>query len=210
MLQEWFDLIAPPCCPGCDTWLEQQIGFCEACRPLLERSPSGSTPPIPLASAYMYGGPLADAICKLKYKARTDLSRALGALLANAVTPYHGLIDTVVPIPLYPKRLRRRGFNQSALLAASVAKALSAPLSVSALSRVRDTLPQVELDLSQRASNVRNAFGAMAMPLKSRILLVDDVTTTGATFSDAARALRAAGAEQVYCLALAKSNLPCA
>lgn len=207
MLQGWFDLIAPTCCPGCDTWLEQPLGFCEGCRPLLERLPSGSAPPLPVASAFLYGGPLAEAICKLKYKVRTDLSRALGALLTDVVTPYRGLIDRVVPVPLFPKRLRMRGFNQSALLAAPVAKALSAPMSVSVLSRVRDTLPQVELDLSRRASNVRGAFGAIAMPSKSRILLVDDVTTTGATFSDAARALREAGAEQVYCLALAKSDL---
>lgn len=207
LVQGWLDLIAPACCPGCDSWLQEPLLFCEACRPLLERLPFRSATPPPLGCAFLYGGPLADAICKLKYKSRTDLSGTLGALLTDAALPYRGIVDTVIPVPLYPKRLRTRGFNQSALLAASVAKALSIPMSVSVLARVRDTLPQTELDWARRASNVRGAFKATAASSKRRVLLVDDVTTTGATLSEAAMALRAAGAEQVYCLALAKAEL---
>jgi len=148
-----------------------------------------------------YGGPLADAISRLKYAGRTDLTPALGRLLADAALPYAGRIDVVIPMPLFVRRLRERGFNQSALLGSFVARRLGAPLRADVLFRVRDTATQAGLSLEARAANVRGAFRARA--ISGRALLLDDVRTTGATLAAAAEALRAAGAHEVVSLALA-------
>lgn len=197
------DLFAPPTCAGCEEPLSPRIsaGFCEACAPLLEPGErvGGSV------SAYLYGGPLADAIRRLKYAGRTDLAPPLGALLAARAAVLSGEVDAVVPVPLHPRRLRARGFNPSALLAAPVARALGVPLSTRELVRLRDTPAQAGLRAGDRVQNVRGAFLAVQAPA-SRVLLVDDVRTTGATLAECAEALRVAGAERVMTLVLARAE----
>lgn len=153
-----------------------------------------------------FGGPLADALRRLKYARRTELVPALAALLAGACAPLAGRVDAVVPIPLHPARLRARGFNQAALLAAPVAARLGVPLDAGALRRVRDTPAQAGLGASDRASNVRGCFAARLRPGRTRVLVIDDVRTTGATFAEAARALREAGAIEVHVRALAGAD----
>ncbi len=207
LLHDLLDLIAPRCCPGCDVWLDKRVPFCPACWPLLERISVDSSHLKSATAAFVYGGPLADGICKLKYQGRTDLTSSLGSLWVHALAPYRDQIDMVVPVPLYPKRLRLRGFNQSALLAAYVANHLKVPLSTNSVWRVRDTLPQVDLDASKRITNVQGAFKAKLSSSGQRVLVIDDVKTTGATMAEAARALCNVGAERVYCLALAQSEL---
>ncbi|MCB9666817.1 MAG: ComF family protein [Myxococcales bacterium] len=207
LLSGFLDLLAPRRCPGCDTWLEELSPFCEACRPLLEKLPSSPTEPFPVASVFQYGGPLADAIRKLKYQGRTDLTSSLAGLLMEGIDGYRGAIDAVIPVPLHPKRLRARGFNQSALLANRVAKALDVRMVVNTLIRVKHTPPQVDLDLAARIENVKGAFFSRPSPLNRRVLIVDDVKTTGATLAEAAFAMQKSGAEKIYCLALAQSAL---
>jgi ComF family protein len=115
-------------------------------------------------------------------------------------------VDLVVPVPLHPRKLRAREFNQSLLLADRIARRLSLPLSFEHLVRIRDTQPQTELDRRERTRNVRRAF-AVREPAgfeNQRVLLVDDVLTTGATVNDCARALRRAGAQSVCVLTLAR------
>jgi ComF family protein len=195
------DLLAPRRCPGCDLDLPPgETGFCGACAPLLERltDARGSQ------AAYAYGGPLADAICRFKYGGRTDLAEPLGRLLVSACTPFAGRVDAVVPIPLHPRRLHERGFDQVALLAAPVARALGVPLDLGSLRRVRDTASQAALATArERADNVRGCFVARVRPERPRILVLDDVRTTGATLAEAAGALTAAGACEVWLMALA-------
>jgi ComF family protein len=200
----WQGLLAclsPLRCPGCDAESSAEPGFCGACAPLLEPPPSALQPPASVAAGFEYGGPMADAIARLKYGGRTDLAPALGKLLATAALPYAGWVDCVIALPLFPRRLHARGFNQSALLAGHAARALGVPLANGVLCRTRDTAVQAGLTRELRISNVRGAF--RAQPITARVLLIDDVHTTGATLASAAAALEAAGCPEVIALALA-------
>lgn len=192
------DLLGPRRCPGCDYGLDPgDLGFCPACAPLIEPL----DPEAHGGATHTFGGPLADAIKRLKYGGRTDLAAPLGALLADACEPLAGLIDVVVPVPLHPRRLRERGFNQSSLLASPLADRLGVPLRTGALSRIRDTRVQASLDRPLRAANVRACFRAHS--IRGRVLLIDDVRTTGATLSEASSALRDSGASSIVTRALA-------
>lgn len=198
------DLLAPRVCPGCDLETRGR-GFCPACAPLLEPPPRWMRPPAPCAAAHLYAGPMADAIRRLKYARRTDLVAPLGALLVEAGLAYAGQVARVVPVPLHPLRLRQRGFNQSALLAAPVARALGVPLDVGSLRRVRPTQEQAGKVREARLVNVRGAF-EVSRAVGGPLLLVDDVRTTGATLTEAAVCLREAGAGPVRMLALAQAD----
>jgi ComF family protein len=200
-------LLAPSLCPGCD--LPRVVGdgsFCLACAPLLERPPVSQRPPGLAAAAYLYAGPMADAICRLKYGGRTELAPILGRLLADAALPHAGCIDRVVPLPLHSVRLRERGFNQSALLAGPVARALGVRLDVRSLVRVRPTCDQASLPRAHRADNVRGAFAVVGRHGEGRVLLIDDVRTTGATLAAAAQTLLEGGFAEVSTLALARAE----
>ncbi len=121
-----------------------------------------------------------------------------------AAGPYGGLVDAVVPVPLHRRRLAERGFNQAVLLARPLARALGVPLLVGRLVRVRPTRPQVGLEADARRDNVRGAF-AMRGEVPRRVLLVDDVRTTGATLGEAARVLAGSGGTEVRTLTLARA-----
>ncbi len=153
--------------------------------------------------------PLAIAIRGLKYGGRRALAASLSCLLAERLPFAPGEHDLAAPVPLHLRRLRARGFNQAALLARGPARRLGLPLDVGLLVRRRDTAAQVGLGEAERRRNVRRAFalrpGRRAAGL--RVLLVDDVATSGATADACARALRAAGARSVDVLALARTLL---
>lgn len=197
------DLLAPPQCAACDVTLAPDAAdFCEACEPLLEpaeRAASGH-------AAYVYGGPMADAIRRFKYGGRSELAASLGARLAAAALPFAGEVDAVVSVPLHPRRLRERGFDQAALLARPVARALAVPLRAGVMRRARDTPPQASLERAARGRNVRGAFRVFASAGR-RVLLIDDVRTTGATLTECAETLRDAGAERVHTLVLARAEI---
>ena len=157
---------------------------------------------------YFYEGVLKDLIQTFKFRPEPGLARLLGGLLVQGleVHPFPGLPDCVVPVPLHPKRKRRRGFNQSELLARPVARALGTPLETRILVRWRDTDSQIGKGTRARRRNVRGAFRCRrrGRPAGLRVLLVDDVLTTGSTVSEAARALRGGGARGVWVGALAR------
>ncbi len=178
-------------------------GFCGGCGILVDHAPQGVRPPARGASLHVFAGPLADAIRRLKYDGRLDLLPALSERMVAAAPAYGGLVDVVVPVPLHRARLASRGFNQAALLARPLSRALGVPLVAGRLSRVRPTRPQVGLDADARKDNVRGAF-RLRRAVGGRVLLVDDVRTTGATLAEAARVLREAGAE-VRTLTLARA-----
>jgi ComF family protein len=142
-----------------------------------------------------------------KYGRNQSLSRALAQCLGEHL-PINGEdYDLVVPVPLHRGRLMWRGFNQAALLAAAVAKKIARPLDVVTLTRTRATSPQTAQDSAQRRHNVRGAF-AVNRPYRivnRRVLLIDDVMTTGATVDECARVLRLAGARRVDVLTLARA-----
>jgi competence protein ComFC len=149
------------------------------------------------------------AVHQFKYGGKEYLAKSLGRLLAifaaEQLRGTDGLL--VMPVPLHPKRLRQRGFNQSLLLAKHVATQLNAELDFLSLRRIRYTQPQTGLKKDQRRKNVRKAFGLTdPKGVKGRtVILVDDVATTGNTLNECARLLRKAGAENVYCTVLART-----
>ena len=207
LIDGFFRLLAPAYCPGCDLPLRPgESEFCEACAPLLEKTPSALQPPAASSAIFVYGGPLADAIRRLKYGGRTEIGPVLGATLARAALPYAGRVDAVLPMPLHPRALRKRGFNQSICLARPVARALAVCLDPGSLQRRRDTSEQAGLSRAGRIANVKDAFRARPGKGLRRVLLVDDVRTTGATLASAADSLLQAGASRVYTLALARAE----
>jgi ComF family protein len=220
------DWLLPRCCEVCAAELPAGAppALCVSCRasivppphPLCPRcglplsAPSAGCPPC-LAAApsfdsaralglYRPAGdghnPLAIAIHALKYRRRRCVAAALGELLALACTAPADVV--VVPVPLHPTRLRARGYNQAFLLARVLAHHRRLELS-HPLERVRDTAPQRSLGRRARLANLRAAFRiARAERVRGRrVLLVDDVLTTGATADACAGVLRAAGATGV-------------
>lgn len=159
-----------------------------------------------------YEGRLRDLILDYKFNARLDLGRQLQECLARgfargaAVFPELAGCDLLVPVPLHPGRLAWRGFNQSRELARLLARRRGLPIRQEALARVRRTVPQMELDRSERAENIRGAFAADGGLLAGRTaLLVDDIMTTGSTLEECSRMMLAAGAAQVHVLVLARA-----
>jgi ComF family protein len=128
--------------------------------------------------------------------------------MATAAAPLERRVDVVVSVPLHPKRLAERGFDQSALLARSVAQRLLVPWAPRALARTRETAQQASLDRDARAENVASAFRCRDAEsvVGRRVLLIDDVRTTGSTLSACIRALRIAGARSVNTMVLARRD----
>lgn len=155
---------------------------------------------------YPYLPPLQDAICLFKYRGKVSLAKPLGRLILNAL-PSSLKADLIIPVPLHPTRLREREFNQSLLLADQVAKHTSLPLSFTNLIRTLPSEPQRTLSRKERLKNLRQAFAVHrpALIARKRVLLVDDVFTTGTTANECAKALRKAGAETVCVLTLART-----
>lgn len=169
--------------------------FCTICEDQLERSDRGD-------AAYVHIGPIAKAIHRFKYESHPELSVGLGRRAAEACVDIVGVVDRVIPVPLHRDRRIERGYDQAALLAREIARTLSLPLDLVSVERVRSTGRQVGRGRDERLVALRGAF--VARPLDgARVLLVDDVLTTGATFDAAERACRDAGAREVRRLALA-------
>lgn len=207
-------LLFPDRCASCG-----QVGslFCEACRAQLRPYPAGSpaaTGTHDLAAlldaasvAFVFEGPLRAAVHCFKYKRVRRMAGPLGDLLAAHLQTHPLPADALIPVPLHRNRQRERGFNQSEVLAQRLAPTSGLPLLTNGLIRCRDTQRQARLDLHGRQENLRDAFVWQgSVPPPERILLLDDVLTTGATISACTRALRAAGAREVRVLALARSR----
>jgi ComF family protein len=196
--------IISPLCSLCGRPLSsgEADRVCETClrkRPFYDRA----------RAPFLYEGPLMEAIHQFKYSGKTSLAGTLGPLLASFAKKWlHSLENPLVmPVPLHPRRLRERGFNQGLLLARPVAAAMGAELDYLSLRRTKDTLPQTGLKSDERRRNVRKAFEITDKgAAKSRtVILVDDVATTGNTLNECARALKRAGAKEVYGLVLART-----
>jgi competence protein ComFC len=162
-----------------------------------------------IRSAAVFSGPMRKALHALKY----DSDRSLAALLVRLAHPHWALpawsYDVLIPVPLGKKRERARGYNQSLLLAEALSRMVGVPVAAGSITRVRETPTQVGLSYPERKRNVADAFQATAVAGK-RILLVDDVCTTGATLQSCAEALGRAGALGVGALTLARAAPPAA
>ncbi len=163
------------------------------------------SPPYARIIAYgLYEGVLKEAISRFKFYGLRRLSRPLGGLLPNLPIPE---ADTIAPVPLTAKGLRQRGFNQSLLIAGVVSKKTGIPLNIDILFKIRETPPQVGLSASERHKNLAGAFTAKGCLKGRRILLVDDVVTTGATAAACSKALLKAGAKEIIVLAIARAGM---
>src|SRR5258706_4256199 len=226
-------LVYPARCAACDAGCGEDAAFCELCAETLEPIDAAcdrcglplAAAPSPLAGArpwrrciaclqrappfasalapFQFGGAVARAIRRMKWGNLPELARPLGRLLVGRFAPRG---DVVVPVPLHPRRLRGREFNQAALLALEAPRATGPPVRVDALHRVRDTPAQSALGPAERRANVRDAFRARAERVRGLVVtLVDDVMTTGATAEACARALLDAGAQEVRVLTVARA-----
>lgn len=155
-----------------------------------------------------YRDQLRELVLLLKFGGERVLADELGRLLAGraAADPRAAEAEVVAPVPLHARTERRRGYNQAALLAEALARRLGKPVDPRALAKVRHTDPQAMLDAPMRAANIAGAFAAPRADRVAgrRVLLVDDVLTTGATASEAARTLKQAGATSVLVAVVAR------
>ena len=158
-----------------------------------------------LRSAAAYDGPLEQAIHRFKYEGWRALAPALAGLCVGHLEADAPRGALLVAVPLHPRRRRARGYNQAELLAAELRKRLHLAIPRGRLARLRDTPPQVGLDRLRRRANVDDAFGWKGPRMAGEpIVLVDDVTTTGATLEACAAALRAAGSGRVLGFTVAR------
>jgi ComF family protein len=226
------DLALPPLCPACrepvigqalcaDCWAK--LSFIE--RPYCERLgvPFAYDPGPGILSMQAIADPPAfgraraavryDDVARtlvhaLKYGDRLDLAPSLGQWMASAGRELLAEADAIVPVPLHWRRLWARRFNQSALLAGVIGGQCGRPVAYDALKRIRATAQQVGLTRAQRAENIQGAFrvsaGGKAAVAGRRLVLVDDVLTTGATAEGCTRALMRAGAASVDVLTFAR------
>lgn len=222
------DLVCPERCASCEGIVRADVLFCRACASRIQRlgppecthcgtpgvDPCGRcmAAPSSIRSARAWASyrsdavesPVAGAIARFKYGGVSRLGRRVAAAMSSRV--FDATVELVIPVPLHARRLRERGYNQSAILARELAHRLEARLGLTMVMRARPTPSQVGLSTAARAANVTHAF-LVARPdlVKGRtVLLVDDVWTSGATARAVAATLRAAGAESVDVLTFAR------
>jgi ComF family protein len=226
------DLVYPPGCLACRRGLSETGALCSTCwaqvrfieRPFCERlgtpfshdlgigilSPEAiSDPPVydrARAVASYEEGPIASLVHRLKYADHTELAGPMGRWMARAGAELLSEADALIPIPLHRYRLFMRRFNQAALLAKAIARHHTISVETDGLIRRKRTRPQVGLSRAQRSANVQAAF-EVKDSLKiygKRLILIDDVLTSGATVEAAARTLLRAGARSVDVLVFAR------
>ena len=198
-------LIAPPFCSSCGLPAAGTVGHEYQCHTCSRHPPRFEV----ARSVYRFQGPIREAIHSLKYEQALHLEPPLSELLHAGLQALYETdsIEGIVPVPLFRRRYRRRGYNQAQLLAEGLAQRSGLPVFSKILVRIRDTPSQVGLSLAQRRANMRGAFQCRSLPeclQGKRVLLVDDVMTTAATANACSRALRAAGVGRVAVLTLAR------
>ncbi|MCX7690908.1 MAG: ComF family protein [Thermoflexus sp.] len=223
LMEEALDLLFPPRCAGCG---RPEWPWCPACAatvsPLLppvcslcgipwlrgERCSRCKEDPLHLdgvRSCYIYSGPIRRALHRLKFHGRYRLAQALATGMVEGWTRFGMEADLLVPVPTSSARQRQRGYNQAAVLAQALSERLALPMHPQALRRVRATPSQVGLAQRARRENVREAFAADPQwAWGKRVVVVDDVCTSGATLEACAAALYQAGARSVWGFTLAR------
>lgn len=204
------DLVFPPRCGHCG---EVDTRWCAHCA--IELSTSAlevATRELEglegLASTGPHEGILRDAVHALKYEDTQELAQPLGERLFATIAALNWTFDMLIPVPLHMLRLRDRGYNQSQRMGAVLAALAQVPLNEDAVQRQRHTRSQVGLNQQERRSNVEGAFIADANILHNRkVLLLDDVQTSGATFQSCAHAILTANASAVYGLSVTRAVL---
>lgn len=229
LISTLLNLIYPSVCPLCNNRSDnfQHSPICTDCWRGIKRysGPSCRICAVPLVSEHatackgcftdaplfskvlnygLYSDALAEAINLMKFSGIRRLAGPLGRLLLDIEMPECG---GIIPVPLTKKALRERGFNQALLMARVISKKLKIPLYMDLLLKTRDTQPQVGLNAKERMKNLKGAFKANGKINNLRLLLLDDVMTTGATARECSRALIKAGAKEVIVMTLARAGM---
>ncbi len=193
------ELIHPPVCNRCGRKVDSHR-TCNTCRTITPQYSS-------IQSWAFYDGPVRSAIHRLKYKRDIALGELLSRNLITLLRKANWQIELISPVPLSIARQAERGYNQAALLSLPVALGLHIPYHPAALRKVRDTRSQVGLSLHQRRENIEGAFWADPKSVEGkRVLVIDDVVTSGATLNECAGVLFAAGAAAVYGVTVAQAK----
>ena len=198
--EEGLPRAAPPRCAVC--WQPYRgSDLCPKCR---RQRPAFAG----LRSPYIFRETVRELVHGLKYDHQTALAVPAASLLSRYLERDRLAVDILIPVPLYPRRERTRGYNQSALLARGLGRIVGLPVEERALVRERNTPSQAErASADERRLNVEGAFRYRGEGLRGqRVLLIDDVATTGATLDACARVLREGGAASVWALTLARED----
>ena len=184
----------PPYCPSCGKSLDHHPD-CDQLSPELRE----------LRSVFRFEGVIKKAVHQLKYNNLRDIAPTLAGFMTDFLKSNSIPGDVLVPVPLHKSRLKERGYNQSQLLAISIHKATGLPVFLDALRKTKATPPQADsMSVEERRLAVVGAFGCYNNFTGRRVILIDDVATSGATLSACATALAAAGAKEVRALTLAR------
>ncbi len=210
------EIVLPPSCAGCEAFGEPLCRRCVASMraaddPQAAFLASDASSLVAAESvelmmaAFRHDGATRRALQRLKYGGATRLARPLARAALPALDRLLAISGpaTLVPVPVHQIRARERGYNQALLLATCMGEARNLPVR-DVLHRPRATLRQHGLDRAARLANLRAAFAPRPVAMPRRVILVDDILTTGATFEACAGVLRAAGATSVYGLAIAR------
>ena len=199
--------IWPERCMGCDSGKNSVFyGFCQECWEriiFIENSENSNC-----WSFAKYEGPVRKAICDFKYLGRKSYGKKFGKILHDFIKKNNfPEFDLIIPIPLHWKKEFIRGFNQSAIVSVYLGKLLKKPVMLGNLIKIKNTVSQTQLSESERKENVKGVFKIKRPSLikGKRILLIDDVKTTGATTEEARKILRKKGAKKVIILTIASS-----
>lgn len=221
-LEPLLDLIFPPVCGGCGAEGTFLCNDCEADIPALDPmrcsvcSKPGTSSPCEwcratdqpfdgITAPYQWEGVMRDLVHSLKYKGVRASAPRLSELMAAHLVHRSISVDVIVPVPLHSRRERQRGYNHSALLAEGIGRRVGVPVAGRMLTRTRNTPPQVFMRTpDDRRKNVDDAFVCAEDPAGKRVLLVDDVVTTGATIAACSAPLRQAGTSSIWVLSLAR------
>lgn len=209
-------MLSAQVCPYCEKINIPGGGICPRCKEKF----LGKNMPIPLdklvVTAKYKESDISHLIHFLKYRFISDLSEPLGRLMAKSLVENNlPLPDLIIPVPLHKRRLRWRGFNQAELLAnhisTNLAPGLEIPVATDIISRKKHTIPQMKIkNYAQRKKNLQNVFvlsnDGVNVIADKKILLVDDVATTGSTLFECGRVLKANGASKIYASVIARQE----
>lgn len=218
------DFFYPPRCPVCDELTDAEGVLCEACagrvqtmkepvckrcgKPLVDECMEYCTDCTKREHTYrqgkavfVYQGGIRSSMYRFKYAGRREYavyySKEAARLYGGWVR--RNQIDVIVPIPMYSWKRRQRGYNQAEVFARALGRELELPVDTRVVRRVRNTVPQKELNDRERARNLKNAFQLVSNIVEYKcILLVDDIYTTGSTMDEVAETLLDGGAERIY------------
>lgn len=221
---KFIDVIYPPSCAVCG---HEGVRFCNDCQnqivpigknicqicgdplpfPGVCQSCQLEPPPYTALRSYAdYQGPLREALHSLKFKSNLALADTFAAYLIPLVQNLGWQFDVVLAVPMSRAKKRSRGYNQAAQIAHPIAMAFHTEFSENFITRQFEAKSQIGLSREERFKNIHNAFqGNSAKLIGKKVLLVDDITTTGATITSCAKALKESGCERIYCITVAKT-----